>query len=107
MVLIAATSAAFFIFTVSLCLIGHAGLALFFPNGAIKNIWIRYFLAMTLGLSVVITIMVILGTINFFSPAFGKTGKFFMEKWCAAACCPFRTSLFWNQCEHSPCRFVG
>lgn len=67
MVLIAATSAAFFIFTVSLCLIGHAGLALFFPNGAIKNIWIRYFLAMTLGLSVVITIMVILGTINFFS----------------------------------------
>ena len=67
MALIAATSAAFFLFTISLCLIGHAGLALFFPNGAIKNIWIRYFFAMTLGLSVVMTIMVALGTITFFS----------------------------------------
>ena len=67
MALIAATSAAFFLFTISLCLIGHAGLALFFPNGAIKNIWIRYFFAMTLGLSVVMTIMVALGTIPFFS----------------------------------------
>ena len=67
MALIAATSAAFFLFTISLCLIGHAGLALFFPNGAIKNICIRYFFAMTLGLSVVMTIMVALGTITFFS----------------------------------------
>ena len=67
MALIAATSAAFFLFTVSLYVIGHAGFTLFFPNEAIKNIWIRYFLSMNLGLSVVITIMVALGAVNFFS----------------------------------------
>ena len=62
-----ATSATFFLFVICIGLIGHAGLTLCFPNGTIQNIWIRYFLAMTLGLSVIITILVALGLMKLFS----------------------------------------